>query len=138
MRAKRLLSALAAIVALSACEDSRSPSTARSSAWVPAAPIISAEFPFASHFVEVDGVRMHYVDGGSGPVEGSPLPKLFLHAVAGAATPAGMVTWAKAHLKNMKSVQLGEGLHFLQEDHPHWIGAEIAQWSVDQGFAAAE
>ncbi len=34
---------------------------------------ISAEFPFESHFVEVEGSRMHYVESGAGD------PILFLH-----------------------------------------------------------
>ena len=34
---------------------------------------ISAEFPFTSHFVEVHGSRMHYIDEGDGA------PVLFLH-----------------------------------------------------------
>lgn len=34
---------------------------------------ISADFPYASHFVEVHGSRMHYVDEGTGD------PILFLH-----------------------------------------------------------
>lgn len=38
-----------------------------------AAPEISADFPYASHFVEVLGSRMHYIDEG----EGEPI--LFLH-----------------------------------------------------------
>jgi hypothetical protein len=25
-------------------------------------------------------------------------------------------------------VDLGHGIHFLQEDHPHRIGAELAAW----------
>ncbi len=36
---------------------------------------ISATFPFASHFVDVHGSQMHYIDEGEG--EGDPI--LFLH-----------------------------------------------------------
>ncbi|MCA2831355.1 MAG: haloalkane dehalogenase, partial [Microcystis sp. M_QC_C_20170808_M3Col] len=36
-------------------------------------PSISADFPFESNFIEVDGFKIHYVDQGSGE------PILFLH-----------------------------------------------------------
>lgn len=39
----------------------------------PVGPIISAEFPFESHYLEVMGSRMHYIDEGDGE------PILFLH-----------------------------------------------------------
>src|SRR5438046_7934253 len=38
---------------------------------------ISAEFPYASHYVDIDGSRMHYIQEG----EGDPI--LFLHGVPG-------------------------------------------------------
>ncbi|KAH7120687.1 Alpha/Beta hydrolase protein [Dactylonectria macrodidyma] len=55
-------------------------------------------------------------------------PKLFFWA-----TPAIIITEDKAEnfireFENMKSVNLGAGLHYFQEDHPHAIGREIAQW----------
>ena len=36
---------------------------------------ISAEFPYQSHFVEVDGAKLHYIEQGQGD------PILFLHGV---------------------------------------------------------
>ena len=30
--------------------------------------------------------------------------------------------------KNLKTVDIGPGIHFLQEDNPHLIGEEIAAW----------
>jgi len=47
-------------------------------------PLPSADFPFESHYVEVLGSRMHYVDTGAG--EGPPL--LFLHG-----NPASSYLW---------------------------------------------
>jgi haloalkane dehalogenase len=41
---------------------------------------------------------------------------------------APLVEWSKAHLKNLKTVDVGQGIHFLQEDHPHFIGSELARW----------
>ena len=48
-------------------------------------------------------------------------------------TPGGLipekgVEWCKSHLKNLKNVHVGPGIHYLQEDNPHLIGAELAQW----------
>jgi haloalkane dehalogenase len=56
------------------------------------------------------------------------LPKLFFWA-----TPAIIITKETAEsfiekFRNTKSVNLGPGLHYLQEDYPHTIGREIAQW----------
>ena len=52
----------------------RAQPTILSSAMADAPPdAISADFPFESRYAAVDGVRLHYVDEGSGP------PVLFLH-----------------------------------------------------------
>ncbi len=56
------------------------------------------------------------------------LPKLLFHAAPGAIMPAQMVEWCKVNLKNLETVDLGEGIHYLQEDHPNQIGAELARW----------
>jgi haloalkane dehalogenase len=31
-------------------------------------------------------------------------------------------------LKNLKTVDIGPGAHFVQEDNPHKIGEELAKW----------
>jgi haloalkane dehalogenase len=56
------------------------------------------------------------------------IPKLFFWA-----TPAIIITeeTAKSFIekfRNTKSVFLGPGLHYLQEDYPHIIGREVARW----------
>ena len=58
----------------------------------------------------------------------SDLPKLLFYATPGALMTAPVVEWCKANLKNLQTVDLGTGIHFLQEDHPHKIGAELAKW----------
>ena len=50
------------------------------------------------------------------------------------ATPGGIITparaqWYEEHLKNVTVVNLGQGLHYLQEDHPRAIGVGIANWA---------
>lgn len=56
------------------------------------------------------------------------LPKLFFYAHPGAIILKDSVEYIKNNFSNMKSVDIGEGLHFIQEDNPHLIGEEIAKW----------
>ena len=37
-------------------------------------------------------------------------------------------------LKNCRLVQLSSGLHYLQEDHPDVIGANIKEWLIEVGI----
>jgi haloalkane dehalogenase len=56
------------------------------------------------------------------------LPKLLFHASPGVLVPGPMLDWAQARLPRLETIDLGAGLHFLQEDHPHIIGRELARW----------
>jgi haloalkane dehalogenase len=56
------------------------------------------------------------------------LPKLLFHASPGVIVPPTLVEWCRAGLKNLETVDLGEGIHFLQEDHPHEIGEVLSDW----------
>jgi len=58
----------------------------------------------------------------------SEIPKLLLHATPGALMPKEMVQWCKSNLPSLKTVYLGEGRHFLQEDHPIKISDAILNW----------
>jgi len=58
----------------------------------------------------------------------SELPKLLFYATPGGVMPAAMVEWCRQNLKNLKTVDIGQGIHFLQEDNPHLIGSELAKW----------
>jgi len=80
------------------------------------------------------------------PIEGSPadvveaveayhrwlktteLPKLLLYATPGAVITAPEVQWCQHNLKNLTTADIGEGIHYLQEDNPHGIGSELARW----------
>ena len=61
-------------------------------------------------------------------LEETPIPKLLLHATLGGIIRPELVEWAREHLQNLQTVDLGEGIHYLQEDHPHEIGAALARW----------
>ena len=56
------------------------------------------------------------------------LPKLFFYAHPGAIILKETVEYIKNNFSNMKSVDIGKGLHYIQEDNPHLIGEEIAMW----------
>ena len=38
------------------------------------------------------------------------------------------VAWCKEHIPNLKTVDIGDGIHYLQEDNPHKIGEELSNW----------
>ena len=40
-------------------------------------------------------------------------------------------------LKNCRLVQLSSGLHYLQEDHPDVIGANIKEWLLELGIGSS-
>ncbi len=58
----------------------------------------------------------------------SDLPKLLFYGAPGILGSPQMVEWSIQNLKNLKTVDIGPGIHFLQEDNPHLIGAELAEF----------
>ncbi|HEX4459838.1 MAG TPA: haloalkane dehalogenase [Polyangia bacterium] len=58
----------------------------------------------------------------------SQLPKLLFTGEPGGLVQAPLVAWARAHLPRLEVVPIGAGVHYLQEDHPHEIGAALADW----------
>ena len=58
----------------------------------------------------------------------SEIPKLFFYATPGAIINEKLAIQYRETLKNARSVDLGPGNHWLQEDHPHLIGSELAKW----------
>jgi len=55
-------------------------------------------------------------------------PKLFFWADPGAQISPERAAWYRRRLKACRSVALGPGAHYVQEDHPDTIGREIAAW----------
>ena len=70
------------------------------------------------------------VSAYSQKLQTSDAPKLLIHGSPGAILNANAVEWCRRNLKNLKIVDVGEGLHYLQEDNPHLIGEELAKWYV--------
>jgi hypothetical protein len=86
----------------------------------------SGDFPYSPQYIEVRGAGMHYVESGSGdPGFSITLSILRIFAHPGALTPERIVAWAKANLPKLQSVDIGDGIHNLQEDHPAEIGQAI-------------
>ena len=56
------------------------------------------------------------------------VPKLFFHATPGAIINEELASYYMETLKNVTSVNIGAGQHWLQEENPHLIGAELAKW----------
>lgn len=62
------------------------------------------------------------------------IPKICFHADPGMLIPKHEVDWIAENFPNITMVDIGEGLHFVQEDNPHTIGRELAKWyaRIDQ------
>jgi haloalkane dehalogenase len=58
----------------------------------------------------------------------SDTPKLCLYAHPGAIIMKKEVEYIKENFPNTKMVDIGDGIHYVQEDNPHLIGNEIAKW----------
>lgn len=57
------------------------------------------------------------------------LPKIIFWGTPGAIITPEKAAWYGKELKNVTMVDLGQGLHYLQEDHPHEIGRQLGQWA---------
>ncbi len=85
------------------------------------------EIPIAGEPADVHAAVVAYDEY----LKSSAVPKLFLYATPGAASPAAIAKpWVEANVRNVEMADLGEGLHYLQEDHPHEIGDAIAKWAA--------
>ena len=66
----------------------------------------------------------------------SDVPKLFFYATPGAIIQEELAGEYQRSLKNTRSVHVGPGKHWLQEDAPHLIGRELEQW-VKQAYLSS-
>jgi len=63
------------------------------------------------------------------------LPKLLFSAQPGVVITEDVARWYTENLRSVRHVDIGPGLHYLQEDNPHLIGSEIAAWLPSLGEA---
>jgi haloalkane dehalogenase len=61
-------------------------------------------------------------------LQGTDIKKLLFHAHPGGIITSESVKWCRDNLKNLEIVDIGPGIHYLQEDNPHLIGEELARW----------
>jgi haloalkane dehalogenase len=61
----------------------------------------------------------------------SEIPKLLFFASPGGLINAKTVEWCKRRLKHLEAVNIGPGIHYLQEDNPRQIGSALAKWYTD-------
>jgi haloalkane dehalogenase len=58
----------------------------------------------------------------------SRLPKLLFTASPGGMMSPPLVAWCRENLPNLEIIDVGAGIHYLQEDQPHAIGRGLAAW----------
>ena len=58
----------------------------------------------------------------------TPVPKLCLYAKPGGLIKKRELEHIRSNFPHTKIVDVGKGIHYLQEDNPHAIGREIAHW----------
>ena len=63
----------------------------------------------------------------------SSLPKLLFYATPGGIITADNVDWCRQNLKNLETVSVGPGVHYLQETTPHLIGRGLVSWYNNLG-----
>jgi haloalkane dehalogenase len=61
----------------------------------------------------------------------STYPKLLFSADPGALVPPALAQDFARKLKDCRLVKLGDGVHFLQEDHPEAIGRSVAEFIAE-------
>ncbi|OQU93652.1 hypothetical protein CLAIMM_00134 [Cladophialophora immunda] len=58
----------------------------------------------------------------------TPVPKILFWATPGGLlSPEDAAGYART-MKNARAIDIGAGIHYLQEDNPHLIGTEISKW----------
>jgi len=68
------------------------------------------------------------VDANFAWLQQTDIPKLLFHATPGIIIPPDAVGMFTSALSNLTTIDVGDGIHYLQEDHPHEIGEGIATW----------
>ncbi|MEM7193827.1 MAG: haloalkane dehalogenase [Pseudomonadota bacterium] len=56
------------------------------------------------------------------------MPKMLIHAQPGVLVPPQAVDWLQQNVPNLTTVDIGSGVHFIQEDNPTAISAALETW----------
>lgn len=82
------------------------------------------DLPIAGEPADVVAIAERYMDW----LRSSPVPKLLFWATPGILVLPQHIASYQASWQNLQCVDVGPGLHYLQEDHPELIGRSIAAW----------
>jgi len=82
------------------------------------------EIPFDGVPEETHAIISHYDQW----LKETETPMLFLYAKPGMIIKKKDVSRLEKEIKNIKSVYIGKGKHYIQEDRPHEIGQAISDW----------
>ena len=82
------------------------------------------EMPIGGVPAETDRIVSDY----NAFLETTEIPWLFLYATPGALNPPEAADYWAERAKNIETVYIGAGLHYVQEDQPFAIGRAIADW----------
>jgi len=64
-------------------------------------------------------------------------PKLLFVGNPGALISPAFAEGFSKEIKNCRVVQLSSGIHYLQEDHPDVIGANVKEWLIELGVSSS-
>lgn len=82
------------------------------------------EVPIGGVPSDVAGVVTSYMES----VKTADIPKILIYADPGAVISLKDVNYLKENVRNLQSVCVGGGFHFLQEDRPEEIGEALSKW----------
>jgi haloalkane dehalogenase len=82
------------------------------------------EIPIDGHPADTAEIVQNY----NKKLQESDLPKILFYAHPGGLISSTVVEWCQQNLKNLRTIDIGKGIHYLQEDNPHLIGSELAAW----------
>ena len=82
------------------------------------------EIPIDGHPADTSEIVQNY----NKKLQESDHPKILFYAHPGGLISSTVVEWCQQNLKNLRTIDIGEGIHYLQEDNPHLIGSELAAW----------
>ena len=71
------------------------------------------------------------IDDYSKWLQKTSVPKLMMYTIPGFITPVSTIMWCKEHFPNLTIVDLGEGLHFIQETNPQVFAEALAEWYAE-------
>ncbi len=82
------------------------------------------ELPIAGEPADVVATITQYMEW----LETSPVPKILFYATPGILVTPERAKQLESSVKNLEIVDIGQGLHYVQEDQPDKIGKGIARW----------